>query len=216
MKTIVAPSLLSCDFGRIKEEAEFLNESDAQWFHLDVMDGVFVPNISFGLPIIEAFRKHTEKTLDVHAMIAHPDDFIADFKSAGADVLTVHYEACPHLHRTIDGIKKVGMKAGVALNPHTPVSALADIIQDVDMVLIMSVNPGFGGQKFIPHTFNKVRYLKSLIEQVDQPTLIEVDGGVNLENASILVKEGVDVLVAGSTVYKSEDPKATITALGNC
>lgn len=214
MKTIVAPSLLSCDFGRIKEEAEYLNESDAQWFHLDVMDGVFVPNISFGLPIIEAFRKHTEKTLDVHAMIAKPDDFINDFKAAGADILTVHYEACPHLHRTIDAIKKTGMKAGVALNPHTPISALSDVIQDVDMVLVMSVNPGFGGQKFIPHTFNKVRYLKALIDQVALRTLIEIDGGVNLENAPQLVKEGADVLVAGSTVYKSKDPKATIKALG--
>ncbi|MEQ9187003.1 MAG: ribulose-phosphate 3-epimerase [Cryomorphaceae bacterium] len=214
MKSIVAPSLLSCDFGRIKEESEYLNESDAQWFHLDVMDGVFVPNISFGLPIIEAFRKHTEKTLDVHAMIAKPDDFIQDFKAAGADILTVHYEACTHLHRTIDAIKKTGMKAGVALNPHTPISALTDVIQDVDMVLVMSVNPGFGGQKFIPHTFNKVRYLKALIDQISSPTLIEIDGGVNLENAPQLVREGADVLVAGSTVYKSNDPKATIKALG--
>ncbi len=214
MKTIVAPSLLSCDFSRIKEEAEYLNESAAQWFHLDVMDGVFVPNISFGLPIIEAFRKHTEKTLDVHAMIAKPDDYIQDFKSAGADILTVHYEACTHLHRTIDAIKQTGMKAGVALNPHTPVSVLTEIIHGLDMVLIMSVNPGFGGQKFIPHTYSKVRYLRSLIDQVEQEILIEVDGGVNLENAPILVKEGVDVLVAGSTVYKSEDPKETIVKLG--
>lgn len=213
MNTIVAPSLLSCDFGRIKEEAEFLNHSEADWFHLDVMDGVFVPNISFGLPIIEAFRKHTNKTLDVHAMIAHPDDYILDFKKAGADILTVHYEACTHLHRTIDAIKQADMKAGVALNPHTPVSALSEIIQDVDMVLIMSVNPGFGGQKFIPHTYNKVRYLKAMIDQVGSDTLIEVDGGVNLQNAPILVKEGVNALVAGSTVYKSEDPAATIKAL---
>lgn len=215
MKTIVAPSLLSCDFGRIKEEAEFLNSSDAEWFHLDVMDGVFVPNLSFGLPVIEAFRKHTNKTLDVHAMIANPDPYISDFKSAGADILTVHYEACNHLHRTIQAIKNSGMKAGVALNPHTPVSSLSEVIQDLDMVLIMSVNPGFGGQKFIPHTYNKVRYLKSMIDQVGQNTLIEVDGGVNLENAPILVQEGVNVLVAGSTVYKSDDPKATITALAN-
>ena len=215
MSTIVAPSLLSCDFGRIKEEAQFLNESEADWFHLDVMDGVFVPNISFGLPIIEAFRKHTEKTLDVHAMIAQPDSYVSDFKKAGADILTVHYEACTHLHRTVDAIKQSGMKAGVALNPHTPVSALSEIIQDLDMVLIMSVNPGFGGQKFIPHTYSKVRYLKAMIDQADADVLIEVDGGVNLENAPILVKEGVNALVAGSTVYKSADPAATIQALKN-
>lgn len=215
MNTIVAPSLLSCDFSKIKEEANFLNESEAEWFHLDVMDGVFVPNISFGLPIIDAFRKHTEKFIDVHAMIANPDPYIADFKAAGADMLTIHYEACTHLHRTIDAIQNAGMKAGVALNPHTPVSNLTEIIQQIDMVLIMSVNPGFGGQTFIQHTYNKVRFLKAMIDQVDADVLIEVDGGVNLENASQLVTEGANVLVAGSSIYKSEDPKATIISLKN-
>ena len=191
MKNIVAPSLLSCDFSRIKEESVHLNQSAAQWFHLDVMDGVFVPNISFGLPIIEAFRRHTSKVLDVHAMIANPDPFINDFKSAGADILTVHYEACTHLHRTIDAIG------------------------DVDMVLIMSVNPGFGGQKFIEHTYDKVRTLKKLMLENSSKAIIEVDGGVNLENAPRLVEAGVNALVAGSTVYKSEDPLKTIEALGN-
>jgi ribulose-phosphate 3-epimerase len=215
MKNIVAPSLLSCDFSRIKEESERLNQSAAQWFHLDVMDGVFVPNISFGLPIIEAFRRHTTKVLDVHAMIANPDPYINDFKSAGADILTVHYEACPHLHRTVDAIKKAGMKAGVALNPHTPVSLLEDIIKDVDMILIMSVNPGFGGQKFIEHTYQKVSTLRALIKAYSSEAIIEVDGGVNLENAPKLVASGVNALVAGSTVYKSENPLKTIEALGN-
>ena len=215
MKNIVAPSLLSSDFSRIKEESERLNESSAQWFHLDVMDGVFVPNISFGLPIIEAFRRHTTKVLDVHAMIVNPDPYINDFKSAGVDILTVHYEACPHLHRTIDAIKKAGMKAGVALNPHTSVSLLSEIIKDLDMVLIMSVNPGFGGQKFIEHTYEKVRSLKAMIDMAGSRTIIEVDGGVNLENAPKLVAAGVNALVAGSTVYKSEDPLKTIEALGN-
>lgn len=215
MKNIVAPSLLSSDFSRIKEESERLNTSAAQWFHLDVMDGVFVPNISFGLPIIEAFRKHTTKVLDVHAMIANPDPYINDFKSAGADILTVHYEACTHLHRTVDAIKKAGMKAGVALNPHTPVSLLLEIIHDVDMVLIMSVNPGFGGQKFIEHSVKKVRAVKAMIDEFAPDVLIEVDGGVTLENAPRLVAAGAQALVAGSTVYKSADPLKTIEALGN-
>ncbi len=215
MKNIVAPSLLSSDFSRIKEESERLNASAAQWFHLDVMDGVFVPNISFGLPIIEAFRKHTTKVLDVHAMIANPDPYINDFKSVGADILTVHYEACTHLHRTVDAIKKAGMKAGVALNPHTPVSLLMEIIHDVDMVLIMSVNPGFGGQKFIEHSVKKVRAVKAMIDEFAPDVLIEVDGGVTVENAPRLVAAGAQALVAGSTVYKSADPLKTIKALGN-
>lgn len=213
MKTIVAPSLLSCDFARIKEESEMLNSSSADWFHLDVMDGVFVPNISFGLPIIEAFRKHTDKVLDVHAMIANPDPYIADFKAAGSDHFTVHYEACTHLHRTIDAIKKAGMKAGVALNPHTPVHLLTDIIADLDLVCIMSVNPGFGGQSFIEKTYDKVRQLRNLINEIQSTCLIEIDGGVNLENAPKLVAAGANALVAGSTVFKSKNPSETISAL---
>jgi ribulose-phosphate 3-epimerase len=215
MNTIVAPSLLSCDFSRIKEESEMLNRSQAEWFHLDVMDGVFVPNISFGLPIIKAFRKHTDKILDVHAMIQNPDDFIEDFKAAGTDILTVHYEACTHLHRTIQKIKSTGMKAGVALNPHTPISLLKDVLKDLDMVLIMSVNPGFGGQSFVEGTYDKVRELKQEIDAKNLETIIQVDGGVNTKNASALVAAGATALVAGSAVYKSEDPMKTIEILKN-
>lgn len=213
MNTIVAPSLLSCDFARIKEESEMLNRSEADWFHLDVMDGVFVPNISFGLPVIKAFRQHTDKVLDVHAMIANPDPYIVDFKKAGTDILTVHYEACTHLHRTIQAIKVEGMKAGVALNPHTPVSALEDVLHEVDMVLLMSVNPGFGGQRFITHTLQKAAQLKHMITSLSANVIIEVDGGVNLENAPQLVQSGVNALVAGSTVFNSSDPTATIAQL---
>lgn len=213
MKTIVAPSLLSSDFSRIKEESEYLNTSQADWFHLDVMDGVFVPNISFGLPIIKAFRTHTDKVLDVHAMIARPDDFIEDFKAAGADILTVHVEVCPHLHRTVQKIKSTGMQAGVALNPHTPVSSIFDILGDIDLALIMSVNPGFGGQSFIEQTYEKVRQLKAEIDRCGHDCIIEVDGGVTLENAPKLTEAGVTALVAGSTVYKSDDPLKTIELL---
>lgn len=190
-----------------------LNKSAADWFHLDVMDGIFVPNISFGLPIIEAFRKHTNKVLDVHAMIANPDPYILDFKAAGSDHLTVHYEACTHLHRTIDAIKKAGLKAGVALNPHTPVHLLIDLIKELDLVCIMSVNPGFGGQSFIAHTYDKVAQLRKLIDETGSHCLIEIDGGVNLENAPKLVKAGANALVAGSTVFKSENPSETIIKL---
>lgn len=213
MNTIISPSLLSCDFSRIKEESQMLNNSSADWFHLDVMDGVFVPNISFGLPIINAFRKCTDKVLDVHAMIANPDDFIEDFKAAGTDILTVHIEACTHLHRTIQAIKNAGMKAGVALNPHTPINSLESILPELDMVLIMSVNPGFGGQKFISTTFDKVKSLRMLCQNKDLDTIIEIDGGVNLENASKLIAAGANALVAGSTVFKSDNPNETIAKL---
>lgn len=213
MNTIVAPSLLSCDFARIAEESSFLNSSEADWFHLDVMDGVFVPNISFGFPLISAFRQHTGKPLDVHAMIKDVDPYISDFKKAGADHLTVHVEACTHLHRTIQAIRNEGMKAGVALNPHTPVSALEYIIGDVDIVCVMSVNPGFGGQRFIEGTYAKVRELAALIGNKKAHALIQVDGGVTIENAGELVKCGVNVLVAGNTVFKSDNPAETISRL---
>ncbi len=216
MKTIVAPSLLSCDFSGILEESNMLNNSDADWFHLDVMDGVFVPNISFGLPIINAFRGCTKKTLDVHAMITNPDDFIEDFKAAGTDILTIHYEACMHLHRTVQAIKQAGMKAGVALNPHTPVNLLESILPELDMVLIMSVNPGFGGQKFIEETYNKVSALRLMCNQRGLDTIIEIDGGVNLENAPKLIQAGANALVAGSTVFKSANPAETIKKLKQC
>jgi ribulose-phosphate 3-epimerase len=213
---LIAPSLLASDFLRLGEECRMLNESQADWFHLDVMDGRFVPNISYGLPVIEQIRKATTKICDVHLMIEEPGKYAEAFKKAGADNLTVHIEACPHLHRNIQQIKGLGMKAGVALNPHTPVEFLCDVLQDLDHVLIMSVNPGFGGQVFIPHTFQKIRNLKRMIHERGLSTLIEIDGGVTVENAPSLFRSGADVLVAGNTVFKSADPKATIRALKNC
>jgi len=206
MSTIVSPSLLSCDFANIQRDVEMINASQADWFHLDVMDGVFVPNISFGFPIIEAVKKHATKPLDVHIMIQNPDNYINTFKELGVDILTVHYEACTHLHRTIQAIKQTGMKAGVALNPHTPVSLLTDIINDLDLVLIMSVNPGFGGQKFIPNALSKVAELRELAKIKNPALIIEVDGGVNLETGKELVKAGANALVAGSFVFNSTNP----------
>jgi ribulose-phosphate 3-epimerase len=212
---IIAPSLLAADFLNLGKACEMLNESEAAWFHLDVMDGSFVPNISYGLPVIEQIKKTTTKVMDVHLMIVQPEKYIADFKKAGADVLTVHYEACPHLHSTLQQIKAQGMKAGVAINPHTSVDLLKDVIKDIDVVCVMSVNPGFGGQKFIEHTYEKVRALKQIIVNAGAATLIEIDGGVTENNAGALVKAGADVLVAGTTVFKAADPKAMIVTLKN-
>lgn len=216
MKNIkIAPSVLAADFANLQRDIEMMNESQAEWFHIDIMDGVFVPNISFGMPVLEAINKHrsASKVLDVHLMIVDPDCYIKTFKELGADILTVHYEACTHLHRTIQAIKTEGMQAGVALNPHTPVSVLEDIIQDLDLVLIMSVNPGFGGQSFIENTYDKVRRLKAMIESKGAKTIIEIDGGVNDKNAKALVDAGAEALVAGNFVFKSADPKATIAQL---
>ena len=213
MSTIVSPSVLSADFANLERDTKMLNESKAEWIHIDIMDGQFVPNISFGLPVLKAISKHATKVIDVHLMIATPDDYLEDFKDAGADILTVHYEACPHLHRTIQRIKDLGMKAGVALNPHTPVHLLTDIIQDLNLVLIMSVNPGFGGQKFIPHAIEKVKELKALIIAKKSSALIEIDGGVNLDTGKLLVDAGADALVAGSFVFGSDNPVETIAKL---
>lgn len=212
---IIAPSLLAANFLMLDKECQMINESEAQWLHLDVMDGRFVPNISFGLTVIEQVTKVNRKVSDVHLMIVEPEKYIKAFKDAGAEVLSIHIEACTHLHRNIEQIKSLGMKAGVAVNPHTPVSLLQDIIADIDLVNLMSVNPGFGGQKFIPYTINKIRELKRMIDEKGLHTKIQVDGGVTVENAASVVGAGADVLVVGSTVFGSKDPKATISSLLN-
>ena len=212
-KKLIAPSMLAADFSNLARDIEVVNQSDADWFHLDVMDGVFVPNISFGMPVIKSMAKHTTKPLDVHLMIVEPDRYIQTFADLGADVLTVHVEACTHLHRSLQSIKAAGMKAGVALNPHTPVASLSHIIADIDLVCLMSVNPGFGGQSFIEATYEKVRELRTLIDENKASTLIEIDGGVTDQNASQLVAAGADVLVAGSYVFSATDPAATIANL---
>ncbi|WP_288981104.1 ribulose-phosphate 3-epimerase [uncultured Flavobacterium sp.] len=211
--TLIAPSVLAADFANLQRDIEMINTSEADWFHIDIMDGVFVPNISFGMPVLDAINKHAKKIIDVHLMIVDPDRYIATFKKLGTDILTVHYEACTHLHRTLQAIKAEGMKAGVALNPHTNIDVLEDVIQDIDLVCIMSVNPGFGGQSFIENTYSKVEKLKALITKKNASTLIEIDGGVTNKNSKQLVDAGADVLVAGSYVFGAQDPIATIADL---
>jgi len=213
MNQLIAPSLLSADFSNLKKDIEMINNSDADWFHLDIMDGVFVPNISFGIPVVRDIKKHAKKPLDVHLMISKPEKYFSDFKNAGADIISFHYEASNHLHRSIQVLKDLGVKAGVAINPHTNISLLEDIICHVDMILIMSVNPGFGGQKFIENTYDKIKKLKNIILSKNTNTLIEIDGGVNLDNASKLFNAGADILVAGNTVFSSENPTKTILDL---
>lgn len=215
MPPIIAPSVLAADFGNLEQDCKMINTSDADWFHIDIMDGVFVPNISFGMPVLAEIQKHAQKPLDVHLMIVDPDRYLETFHKLGAEILTVHYEACKHLHRSLQLIKSFGIKAGVALNPHTPVQHLRDTIQDIDLVCLMSVNPGFGGQSFIEKTYDKIKELKQLIEDTNSNCLIEIDGGVTDKNAAKLISCGADVLVAGSHVFKSADSLSTIKTLKN-
>ena len=212
-KHLIAPSVLAADFSNLQRDIEMINESDADWFHIDIMDGVFVPNISFGMPVLRDIKKHAKKTIDVHLMIVNPDQYIETFSKLGADILTVHWEACTHMHRTIQAIKAAGMKAGIALNPHSSVNQLKDVIKDIDLVCLMSVNPGFGGQSFIENTYNKLKELKELIQSTGSDCQIEIDGGVTNENAEKLVHAGANILVAGSYVFKSSNPTETITKL---
>ena len=213
MKHLIAPSILSADFANLQSDIEMINQSEADWFHVDVMDGVFVPNISFGFPVITAIKHHAKKPLDVHLMIVDPDMYLQQFKDAGAAILTVHYEACTHLHRTVAAIHELGMKAGVAINPHTPISVLEDILPQIDLVCIMSVNPGFGGQKFIENTYQKITKLRTLANQLNTEVIIEIDGGVGHQNALALIKAGADVLVAGNAVFGAQNPMEMITEL---
>ena len=212
-KHLIAPSVLAADFSNLQRDIEMINKSEADWFHIDIMDGVFVPNISFGMPVLRDIKKHAKKTLDVHLMIVNPDQYIETFASLGADILTVHYEACSHMHRTVQAIKATGMKAGIALNPHTSVNQLKDIIKDIDLVCLMSVNPGFGGQSFIENTYNKIKELKELIQSSESSCQIEIDGGVTNKNAKKLVEAGANILVAGSYVFKSNNPAETISKM---
>tara|TARA_B100000579_G_scaffold434752_1_gene456361 strand:- start:30327 stop:30980 length:654 start_codon:yes stop_codon:yes gene_type:complete len=213
MPHLIAPSMLAADFSNLKSEVNMINNSEADWLHLDIMDGLFVPNISFGIPVVKAIKKHTQKPLDVHLMIEKPDRYIQEFKEAGANILTIHFEACNHLHRTIETIKNENMQAGIAINPHTPIHAIEEVLNNVDLICVMSVNPGFGGQSFIENTYQKIKILKEKKDALQSQFLIEVDGGVNQKNATKLIEKGADILVAGSSVFKSDNPRKAISDL---